>query len=758
MKNLVFAIFVLTLATAASAQSPTDPVIAPIPQRAPTVPVPTEAGTLAVMAQSNSRLVPLHAWYSPSRGDNVASTDPAWRGAPGATHAPDYRWSGIEGYVLDPAIPPPPGTVPLYTWYSPSRNDHHLSADPALRPAADADRSRDPDYRLVRLEGYLYEAPLAGTFPLQNHYSPGRGDNHATTRAVMLGAVGDTTDPDYRLFRTEGYVVAPEHEGVRAYDAERLGIGRVRFDHKDNVPVRGSRPLLVIALEYADVPLRHTMGDIDNRFWRSDQSIDKYFRQLSRNRFHWTRVGVLGPYRPSDDPATPIDETLYNCFLSTEWDHDGNPATPDVPVCPGVTLPWEIRLADAVRMADRDFDFSRYDSNGDGSVDGQELGIAVVSAHPSLTTRDQSRFPSSAADSGATRYDDDYGGCIAADGVQVCGPISGSGESASPATVAHELLHELDSRSVYDLYGSGRGRSSLMGGTMEGVEDRDTRYLLDPWHTMRLGWADPVVRPIHPAVPPGAARLLVPSAEGRGIDPHPVVFFDPRRGYRESFLLEFRRPQSFDADVSSTGVALWYARTTPQLGIIELPREVPGANPTWHSSATGSSLWVVGASDGARGRSRFWAANNLEISPRWYAATPRAGAPITQGPESGLRFRVGNELTGDEDPQSIDVEWRTSDAPFLPRIDSVEVSGNSLVLRGEFGPALGAKHVWLEPVSGGGQRLLGDGVRWHSDAVRVRLPSPLRAGNYTLRACTDAARTQCGNAHELRIAVGSGLI
>ncbi len=753
MRIALLAVLALVPATSASAQSAVNPAIAPIPKRPLAVPVPMAEGTIAVVSQSNSRLVPLHAWYSPSRGDNVASTDPAWRGAPGATHEPDYRWSGIEGYVLDPALPQPPGTVPLYTWYSPSRNDHHLSADPALRPASDTDRARGPDYRFVRLEGYLYEAPLAGTFPLQNHYSPERGDNHATTRAVMLGAVGKTTDPDYRLFRTEGYVVAPEHEGVQAYDAEGLGIGRARFNHKENVPVRGSRPLLVIAVEFADVALRRSVSDINARFWQSDQSIDKYFRELSRNRFHWTRVGVLGPYRPSDDPATPIDETLYNCFLSTTWNHDGNPDTPEVPVCPGVTVPWEFRLADAVRMADRDFDFSRYDSNGDGRVDGQELGIAVVSAHPSLTTRDRVRFPFSAADGGATRYPGHYGGCIAVDRVQVCGPISGTGESASPATTAHELMHELGTGTDYDIYGSGSGGASLMAGTIENLEDSDTRYLLDPWHAMRLGWADPIVRPIHPAVPPGAARLHVPSAGGRGIDPHPVVFFDPRRGYRESFLLEFRRPRSFDTDVSSEGVALWYARTTPQLEINQLPREVPGEIPAWHRSATGSSLWVVGANDATRGLPRFWAANNYEVSPRWYAATPRAGARITQGPESGLHFRVGNKPGSGDSPLSIDVEWRTSDAPFLPRIDNVEVSGNSLVLRGELGVLHGSKMVWLEPLSGGGQRLAVE--LWHTDAVRVRLPTPLQAQNYTLRVCTDEARTQCGNIHELRIARGT---
>jgi hypothetical protein len=60
----------------------------------------------------------LHTWWSPSRADNLTTSDPTWAGAPGSTRPPDYRWVRLEGYVDDPALPQPAGTVPLHRWYS----------------------------------------------------------------------------------------------------------------------------------------------------------------------------------------------------------------------------------------------------------------------------------------------------------------------------------------------------------------------------------------------------------------------------------------------------------------------------------------------------------------------------------------------------------------------------------------------------------------------------------------------------------------
>ena len=164
---------------------------------------------------SAAHLIPLHHWWSPSRGDNFSTTDHRWIGSKGKTKSPDYRWVGILGYVFDPAYPQPPGTVPLYSWYSPGRGDNFITSDERYKPSSEIDRLRPPDYRFVRIEGYIYIDPAKGRLPLQSHWSPGRGDNFATTQKYWRGKKGKKTSPDYTLYRTEGYIPAPRPVRVR---------------------------------------------------------------------------------------------------------------------------------------------------------------------------------------------------------------------------------------------------------------------------------------------------------------------------------------------------------------------------------------------------------------------------------------------------------------------------------------------------------------------------------------------------------------
>jgi hypothetical protein len=62
-------------------------------------------GLTSSAAASNGGMIPLYGWYSPSRGDNFATTHPSWRGAAGETRSPDYDFVRVEGFVS--AIVPP---------------------------------------------------------------------------------------------------------------------------------------------------------------------------------------------------------------------------------------------------------------------------------------------------------------------------------------------------------------------------------------------------------------------------------------------------------------------------------------------------------------------------------------------------------------------------------------------------------------------------------------------------------------------------
>jgi hypothetical protein len=153
--------------------------------------------------------VPLVSWWSPAAGDNCAAGGPTWAGCFSSIRSPDYGFYRTEGYVFDPALPAPAGTVPLYRWHSRSRADNWTTTS-----HADVGRvggTLDPDYRFGRLEGHVYDPARpqpAGTVPLYRWYSPDRADNWTTTQHPDVGRVGGTLSPDYRFVRLEGYVRA----------------------------------------------------------------------------------------------------------------------------------------------------------------------------------------------------------------------------------------------------------------------------------------------------------------------------------------------------------------------------------------------------------------------------------------------------------------------------------------------------------------------------------------------------------------------
>jgi hypothetical protein len=263
------------------------------------LPIFTASSLLTPGKAFASRLAPLHLWWSPGREDNFATTQQNWRGSPGETRSPDYQWVGVIGYVADPLSSQPPDTVPIYSWYSPGRGDNFLTSQEVWRPRSAADRTRSPDYQNPRLEGYVYTRPLAGTLPLQGHWSPGRGDNFTTTQGSWIGNVGDRHSPDYELFHTSGYVVAPKATDLKPGDRDVFRIGKALNGQRKNTSVEGIRPLLFLLFEHDDVRLRHSPSYYESRFFDDPATgIPAYFREMSKGRFTWRKAGVIGPDVP----------------------------------------------------------------------------------------------------------------------------------------------------------------------------------------------------------------------------------------------------------------------------------------------------------------------------------------------------------------------------------------------------------------------------------------------------------------------------
>jgi hypothetical protein len=106
----------------------------------------------------------LYKWWDSERLDNYTTTHPSWVGGPGEWRSPNYRFAGMEGLVFDPDSPQPPETDPLFSWWDPDRKDNHTTTHPAWRGSPGETRS--PNYRFSRLEGYVFSRPVAGTWPL----------------------------------------------------------------------------------------------------------------------------------------------------------------------------------------------------------------------------------------------------------------------------------------------------------------------------------------------------------------------------------------------------------------------------------------------------------------------------------------------------------------------------------------------------------------------------------------------------------------
>lgn len=160
--------------------------------------------------------VALHRLWSSEFEDNMTvSLVPTFAaGIPGRPRdfLGKYSDSTLQGYIFspDPKTPPPSGTVPLYERFSPSRTDSYTAI--WRGPGRAEDSPFSPDYSTPVLLGYVYDPALPqpeGTIPLIRWWSPSRKDNHTTTMPAWRGAGGEWREPDYLDPQLEGYVLPP---------------------------------------------------------------------------------------------------------------------------------------------------------------------------------------------------------------------------------------------------------------------------------------------------------------------------------------------------------------------------------------------------------------------------------------------------------------------------------------------------------------------------------------------------------------------
>lgn len=689
---------------------------------------------------------PLHGWWSLSRGDNFATTQPSWVGSYGQTRSPDYNFVRPEGYVFSLSYLQPKGTVPLYSWHSPSREDNFLTSDPNW--AGEPGDSRSPDYGFVRVEGYIYDPSLPqppGTLPLYSWYSPSRGDNFATTHPSWVGASGQTRSPDYQFVRLEGYVLS--HPSLPMPDSflEEFGFGQLRVDNWPAVgvppPAQGTRPLLVILIDYADVRFHspHTREYYERLiFGPAEPNVTGYYREMSYGAFEWENAGVIGPLTYPDNPSTPVNESLFHCA--------SNHFSGTTQLCPGASGPWEQTLTTAIIQASTagGVNFADYDANGDGNVTTDELNIVVFGANPRLGSTNPA-YPITFADSGAARWAWPSG-CVpvSTSSVNVCVKMNSNGEGAGIATITHELSHA--AMSTIDIYGSGNNfELSLMGATIYGVEDSRKVYHLDPWHKMRIGWLQPR---IYRLTDQGSCTTIA-AAQNEALfynnDLAPLILYDPGRGTNEYFIMEFRTPETptgggYDANVADRGVAVWYIKTDSAFGLPNIPGLGGGFD---------KPNLAVGAPGGSRGGTRLWRDTHGVIPLKLALDNWISDA-------ADLHLRVGPMSPT---PINVEVEWGRGGA-FVPHIEHVQGSlvggpGSLIVIEGNLGVAGAGRTVSLRR---GNDIYDLEIVSWTCQRVVVRIPPGIPSNNYQLVIFNDETRSAASNPIPFTISPPSGMI
>lgn len=154
--------------------------------------------------------VPLVTFFSAARGDYFSTTQPAWTCklfTPSACPAdPSYAPVGLAGYVFRADRPQPAGTVPLYHWWSPSRGDNFLTSNPAWAGSVGDIRLDSDGYQLFRIEGFISSTTsLEATVALRSFWNPAERDNAAVVvrpDAPMPAAWGAS-------YRREGFLLGP---------------------------------------------------------------------------------------------------------------------------------------------------------------------------------------------------------------------------------------------------------------------------------------------------------------------------------------------------------------------------------------------------------------------------------------------------------------------------------------------------------------------------------------------------------------------
>jgi hypothetical protein len=566
-----------------------------------------------VPASAQTGVVPLYTWYSEERGDFYTTSSPEWRGEIGTIRPGqgNYRLMRVEGYVFDPERARPPGTVPLYHWWSEFRQDNFLTSNPDWSGRVGDVRPGQGDYRLFRIEGYLFDRPYANTVPLYSLWSSTHADNRATADPTMWGSVRvslTTPEGPYVRYRLEGQILrlAGGEEPPADEDALRrkFGLGRL-------APTVARIPVLILLHEWRDVSFpKGAVEDYRNAFTptapATEIGLEHYSSFLSGGTFHFPVDDIVGPFR--DTITLAQASTLSSTKLRQL----------------------------AINLLDRNgVDLSRFDRNPvDGTVGPNELIIA--------------RFIPGGGSGGQHGL-----ASASADGITVNTSVLLLAERSGHSGVMHELLHRFGTEHVYGPNYVLNYQATLMAGHLP-AGDYATQQL-DPYSRLQLGWAEPLLHNLT-----GEAAQQVFSL--KNMDGRPsrvgVILFHPSHP-QEYFILQARDlVHPADRVAPGPGLMVWHVLTNGDNSLQTIWRWRDTANRISWPLGEDTTQQVEGAlslgADGRLGVPALFTPTSPAFELRWF-----------DGSTTGAEIRVLTATAA-----GVDVALQRRGALALPRIDT----------------------------------------------------------------------------------------
>jgi M6 family metalloprotease-like protein len=286
-------------------------------------------------------------------------------------------------------------------------------------------------------------------------------------------------------------------------------------------PTTGTRNMLIILGDFTDMSFIKTQAQFDDLFNTGSTSFKAYYQDNSYNLLT-VNCTVVGPYTPNYD-AADADESCSTCIRGY--------------------------ISSLVDMAEADgLDFSQFDNNNDGDVDGLfvvHAGFGEEAGAPTWTIWSHAWT--------LFTYARTYDG-VTIDRYATVPELRGTSGSTMTAigVCVHEFGHLLGAPDLYDTDGTGSGGTAwdcgrwdvMAGGSWNDSGDTPAQHnMYSKW---KLGWSNPVVLSSSASI----------SLQDTGIS-NTAYRIDTTTN-NEFFILENRQQTGWDAALPGHGMLVFH--------------------------------------------------------------------------------------------------------------------------------------------------------------------------------------------------------